>query len=783
MPGRPKNENGFGDDRNTDGSLVRRRFDLTGQVQGVGFRPWIYRLASEEKLAGHVGNSPAGAFIELEGESAVLERFLRRIHDEKPPLVRIRSIEETTLVPDGNTGFEIRSTTYEGKRQAGITPDTSICDDCHREMMDPNDRRYLYPFINCTNCGPRYSIIRSIPYDRVNTTMSVFTMCDACRKEYENPADRRFHAQPNACTVCGPQIRITDGTGVDLPGDPIPTAVRLLGDGRIVAIKGLGGFHLACRAEDAGAVALLRKRKTREAKPLAVMVGSVEAARRHVILDGPSERALTDPARPIVLAPRRSGSSICDDVAPGIKNLGIMLPYTPLHALIFAEDPSPLVMTSGNPSAEPLCAENSESLDRLASIADAFLLHDRVIERRLDDSVVLAVRPSGDEESVILPIRRARGYVPSPVTIRWAAKGPVLAVGGELKSTVCLLHGETAVMSEHLGDLDNPAAYRNFIGAVDALQELLDVKPVIAACDMHPGYAATRYAAGLGIPVVEVQHHHAHIVSCMADNGVEGKVVGVACDGTGYGTDGTIWGCEILLADEADFVRAGHLRPFPLPGGDAAAVDTWRPAAALLHGTFGEEWIGRLEEAGIPADRKSLALTGERLRSNTASLVRTSSLGRFFDAAAFLLGVCGRNRFEAEAPIVLESLATAPGNPFDCEMNKNDDGKWVFDYAPIVRGLLEGVRAGRPRAELAAAFHETVAIMLARCAGRVADENGVDRVLLSGGCFANRYLLTRMWELLREDGLNVFLHKRVPPGDGGISLGQAICAVERGRRD
>ncbi|MBN1825822.1 MAG: carbamoyltransferase HypF [Candidatus Eisenbacteria bacterium] len=762
------------------GEAGRLRLAVRGRVQGVGFRPWVYRLAVECGLAGHAGNDNAGAFVEIEGAADARERFLNRLMSEAPPLVRIASVERLAIPPKGETGFRILPSDEAGRREAEITPDAATCDDCLRELFDPGDRRYRYPFTNCTNCGPRYSIIRAVPYDRPNTTMRVFPMCAECRREYDDPGDRRFHAQPNACPVCGPRVWMTDAAGNPLERDPVREAARWLKEGRIVAIKGIGGFHLACRADDGEAVLRLRRRKAREAKPLAVMVGSPDEARLQVRLGPAAERALLSAARPIVLAPRTPESTTAEEVAPGNAALGVMLPYTPLHALLFAEALPPLVMTSGNPSAEPLSSGNDEALDRLGGIADAFLLNDRDIERPVDDSVVLAADAPDRPEGMVVPIRRARGYAPSPIRIRPAAKRAVLALGAEMKSTICLLRGEEAVLSEHLGDLDNPAAFRNFLAAMGRLRDLLRVEPEIVAYDPHPEYAASRHARSLGIPLIAVQHHHAHVASLAAEHALEGPLLGIACDGTGYGDDGTIWGCEILIAEGARYERVGHLRPFPLPGGDAGARETWRPAAGLLRETAGETWRPLLEEAaGGRIDPEALRLVEARLRDGGDRIVRTSSLGRLFDAAAFLVGAADRNRFEAEAPMALEALAGEPRpvEPLPFLVARGEGGKWIIDPAPLIDALLDGARGGRSAAEAAAAFHETIAAALAEAALRVAEERRLDRIGLTGGCFANRFLLLRLRERLRETGRKVYIHQEVPPGDGGISLGQAWVAA------
>jgi len=786
---------------------IRQRLEIAGRVQGVGFRPFVFRLAGELGLCGFVGNNERGVFIEAEGPGRALGSFAARLRDELPPLARISSLDIRDLPTRGDQTFRIAPSEAGADQQAEITPDAATCADCLAEMNDPRDRRYRYPFINCTNCGPRYSIIRGVPYDRPGTTMARFTMCPECRAEYEDPGNRRFHAQPNACPVCGPSIRLVDARGRGIAedgrviaddgraiaGDALKACADRLRAGEIVAVKGLGGFHLACRADSDEAVGRLRKRKNREAKPFAVMVADLAAAGAIAEIGGDAAAALLEPARPIVLVPKRAGAAVSALVAPNSRTFGIMLPYTPLHALLLADHKGPLVMTSGNPAEEPLCRDNGEALERLAAIADAFLLHDRDIERPIDDSVVLvapwpggtdteAAATGSTERSALLPLRRARGFVPDPVFVSPAAPVPVLAVGGELKSAVCILSGTRAVLSEHLGELSNPAAYRNFTRAVERLQDLLRVKPAIAACDMHPDYAATRFARSLGLPVTEVQHHHAHIVSCMAENNVSGPVIGISCDGTGYGTDGSVWGCEVLVCDAADFSRAGHLDTFPLPGGDAAARDTWRPAAGLLHAAFGSGWTGEAAVCFAGVDPEAAALAARRL-DGPAPGPLTSSLGRLFDAAAFILGLCARNRYEAEAPMAMEAAA------WDCPSETallpyalagGEGGAPLrIDVRPMIRALLESRRKARTAAESARAFHVTMAAALAECAARTAERTGIRTVALSGGCFANRFLLQRLASDLQRAKMDVITHCQVPPGDGGIALGQALAAAAR----
>lgn len=865
-------------------AVVRCRLEVRGRVQGVGFRPFVYRLASDMELGGFVGNDAHGVFIELEGPPTVVAAFNWRLRAEIPPAASITHVTAHRITPVGDDRhFRILASDTDGRPDAEIAPDLPVCEDCLRELFDPADRRYRYPFINCTNCGPRYSIIRAVPYDRPNTTMSAFTMCEACALEYADPRDRRFHAQPNACPACGPRVQLVDARGAALQGDAIKRCVDLLRSGAIVAIKGIGGFHLSCCARDDAAVARLRERKGREAKPLALMVAGLEEARRLVLIDDAAGRVLVEPARPIVLLPKRRGHRVSTLVAPGSADFGVMLPYTPLHHLLFAERIGPLVMTSANPSEEPLCRDNDEALLRLGGVADAFLLHDRDIERRVDDSVVRAggavdgprvtdslrrdaARQGGQSSVLPITLRRARGYAPAAMELPVEAEVPILATGAEMKSAVCLMQGGRAVLSEHLGELSNPVTWRHFIETIDAFKRLLDIDPQMAACDLHPAYAATRFARGLGLPLVEVQHHHAHAVSLMAEHGLSGPVVAVVCDGTGYGTDGAIWGGEVLVCDETGFERAAHLRYFPLPGGDAAAQETWRPLAGLLRTMFGprwrERWVALLaattpgrtpaprdhalvasaprgrrapaEHRGhIPAtsaprgrraparhrhrarpdtcggprwDAETLAVAEQRM-VNLARVPRTSSTGRMFDAVAALIGACDRNRFEAEAAMTLEAMASehpqveplryridgrrrrprpqsGPAGAFGTTAPvPRSTGPMQLDLRPMMFELLDDLAAGRPAREMARAFHETLAAMFAEAADITCRDTGLNRVALSGGCFANRLLTERLVQRLQDAGREVFVHRRIPPGDGGIALGQAMVAAARhGRR-
>ncbi len=759
--------------------IVRRRYEIRGQVQGVGFRPFVYRLASAHGLAGFVRNSSRGAAIEAEGPLAGLETFERQLAQELPPLARITALVRTELTPRGELEFTIRASEREAGERPEVTPDAATCDDCLRELFDPADRRYRYPFINCTNCGPRYSIIRGVPYDRPQTTMAVFRMCPACAREYGDPADRRFHAQPNACPACGPRVRILGG-GAEPDFPSVQAAARLLSEGAIVAVKGIGGYHLACRADRAEVVARLRERKLRDGKPLALMVPDLHVARRLCRLSAADVEALSSAAAPIVLAPQADGHGLASGVAPGCPDFGLMLPYAPLHHLLFAAGLGPLVMTSANLAGQPLTYRDADAQAELGEVADAFLVHDREIFRPVDDSVVFTFRGE------TIPLRRARGYAPRPVRlapelVRHGAGRRILATGGELKSTACLLDGREAILTEHLGDLTRPETFRHFVSAVERLRELCAFEPECVACDLHPHYLASRYARELGLPLIEVQHHHAHIASVMAEWGECGPVIGLSCDGTGYGTDGAVWGCEVLWCDRAEWRRLGHLAYFPLVGGDAAALETWRPAAALLRAACGISAYS----AALATAPEQIRPAPEALRIFEQQLTRglnsppCSSLGRVFDAVAYLLGLCGRNRHEAEGAMAVE--AAAAGQPAEVEslaysVRADRDGLQLV-VAELIRDLLRARGAGESVGRLAARFHEAVARMLAEAADRAAGPAGVGTIALSGGCFANRRLLTRLVELIEGSGRRVIYHRQVPSGDGGLALGQAAIAA------
>jgi len=741
--------------------LARRQIRIRGVVQGVGFRPFVHNLAQEMGLAGFVLNSSAGVTVEVEGAPGELDRFAARVQAEAPPLARIAEMLVAQIDPLGERGFAIRESQAEEGEFVLVSPDVATCPDCYRDFTDPANRRYGYAFTNCTNCGPRYTIIRDIPYDRPNTTMAGFRMCAACQAEYDDPANRRFHAQPNACPECGPRLSAPTGE-----------AQQRLRAGEILAIRGLGGFHLACDPRNDAAVRRLRERKRRSDKPFALMARDLAVVEAFCAVSEDDRRALESPRRPIVILPRRRDADISAAVAPGNNTIGVMLPYTPLHHLLFAGAPyDALVMTSGNLSEEPIVTANEEALERLRPVADWFLLHDRDIYMRADDSVV---RTFEGRERVL---RRSRGFVPQAIDLGMEVP-EVLACGAELKNTFCLSKGRYAVLSQHIGDMENYETLVFFEETLADLRKLFRVEPRAVAYDLHPGYLSTQYA--LRAPDLEkigVQHHHAHIASCMAENGLRGKVIGVALDGTGYGTDGRIWGGEFLIADYAGFARRAHLRYVPLAGGDAAIRQTWRPALAYLADTFGPdaEFFDLAPWRDVPEVQRKAVRSMIAHRVNT---VDTSSCGRLFDAVASIIGLRQQINYEGQAAIELETIVAADvadAYPFAIE---ND----VVDYRPAIERIVADVRAGVPAPVIAARFHNAVADAVVEVCRRLRAEESLDRVCLSGGTFQNMKLLARTLAGLRKASFETYIHAQAPSNDGGIALGQAVIAAEILRR-
>jgi hydrogenase maturation protein HypF len=754
---------------------VRKGIEVFGIVQGVGFRPHAFRLASERSLIGTIANTGAGVAIDVQGPKRAIADFLAHLATDAPPLARITGVKVRDLPDRANGTLRILPSREGVERRALLSADVAVCADCLREMADPADRRHGYPFINCTNCGPRYTIAHDIPYDRHRTTMARFGMCDDCRREYEDPGDRRFHAQATACWTCGPQVALSDNAGqrIETP-DAIAEAAARLAEGAIVAVKGLGGFHLAVDAGNDEAVRRLRRRKGRVGKPFAIMAPDLAAIEGFAEINETARGLLTAPERPIVLLPRRRPSPIAEDVAPCQGYLGVFLPYTPLHHLLFAACGSrTLVMTSGNLSEEPIAVGNEEAVRRLHGLADCFLMHDRDIAYRCDDSVVAVVGGRAR------PIRRSRGYVPVPVPLHdeWP---PILAVGGELKNTICLTKGRLAFLSQHIGDLENAETHASFEETTAHLERILRIEPQIVAYDLHPDYFSTRWAlAQPDVKLVGVQHHHAHIASCMAENRLDGRVIGFALDGTGYGTDGKIWGGEVLVVGYDAFVRVAHLAYLPMPGGEAAVREPWRMAVAYLARHFGRElfdlpvpFVKRLDRG-----RTDVLL---RMQHRGVNSPLTSSCGRLFDAVAALLGIRRRVTYEGQAAIELEMAMDGAEGDAAYPLGIVPDGSgWQIDTQPLFEHLANDLRQGVPTREISLRFHNGLVAAFAHLASLVRERTGLDRVCLSGGTFQNAYLLAHLQARLESEGFDVYTHTRVPAGDGGLSLGQALVAAHR----
>lgn len=737
----------------------------------MGFRPFVYRLAVELGLSGSVANDSRGVVIDVEGSGDDLDELARRLVEEAPPLARIARLDVAALEAAGvGTRFSIVDSRAEGAPAVAVSVDVATCDDCLAELTDPTDRRFGYPFVNCTNCGPRYTIILSVPYDRAGTTMASFQMCDDCAKEYRDPANRRFHAEPNACGVCGPHLRLVspDGTVTAERGAALDGAASALGAGQVVAVKGLGGYHLAVDAGQPEAVAELRRRKARDDKPFALMVADLAAARSLCRLTPAAEAALASPRRPIVLAPRLPDAPVAAGVAPGLGELGLMLAYTPLHHLLLATVGRPLVMTSGNLSDEPIAHDDDDAIHRLGPMVDAILSHDRAIHIRCDDSVV---RGGGARVQMI---RRSRGYAPEPIPLAKAARRQVLAVGAELKNTVAVVKGHNVIASHHIGDLEHLAAYRSFLQAVDHLCRLTGTAPEVVAHDLHPEYLSTKFAVEGDVPTLGVQHHHAHIASCLVDNGHEGQVLGIAFDGLGLGTDGTMWGGELLVADLEGFHRVGHLRTVPMVGGNQAVREPWRMAVSWVHAALGDEAAARY---GRTVDNRWEAVLA---RGKRPDALLTSSAGRLFDAVAALCGLRPRVTYEAQAAIELEAAcADVPvgmGTGWEVEIT-SAGGLTVMDPSPLVARVLAERERGTPVAQVAAGFHDGLGRATADTAIALARSAGLDTVALSGGVFQNARLTDVVAGRVAAAGLNVLVHQHLPPNDGAISVGQAAIAA------
>lgn len=749
-----------------DVAVDRRRIDLAGTVQGVGFRPFVQQLASRLGISGFVTNTGAGVSIEAEAESGTLDRFARDLIACAPALAHITSVTVRAVPVRAEPGFRIAVSTGDGRPTLSIPADLATCAACVAELFDSSDRRYRYPFITCTQCGPRLTIVTGAPYDRERTTMASFQMCAACQREYTDPADRRFHAETIACAACGPRLTIVDGDGRRLVGDPIRLAAEAMRGGRIVAVKGLGGFHLACDATDAGAVAGLRSRKHRDHKPFAIMLRDLDAVRALCVVSDAQCERLSSPAHPIVLLRRAAAAtSLAADIAPDVDRLGVMLPYTPIHHLLFdAIGDRPLVMTSGNRSDEPIAIDNAEALSRLAGIADLLLVHDRSIHVRCDDSVIDEVTGTP------LVIRRSRGYAPAPVQLAEETVEPILAVGGQLKNTFAIARGRHAFLSHHIGDLDELRAFEAYQRDIVLFEQVLGVRPGVVAYDSHPDYASTRAAlerdAHLRIPV---QHHHAHVASCIAEHAIEGPVIGLAWDGAGWGPDQTVWGGEFLVGDCRHVERAGHFRYVSLPGGDRAAREPWRMALSHLSDAG-------LDATALPVPSRSAGLL-QHMIATGAGTPRTSSVGRLFDAVSSILGLRHTASFEGQAAMQLQALAerSGPVQPYGVQIEK--DELLVVD----TRELISAVSADRIRCvdapTIARRFHATLAMAAMEMCRRIRPTHGTNRVVLTGGVFQNALLAAEVERHLVYEGFEVYRHRIVPPGDGGLSLGQVAVAA------
>ena len=762
---------------------ARLRLDIRGAVQGVGFRPFVHRLAARLGLGGGVRNDARGVVIEVEGERERINEFTEWLQTDKPPAAALHAVRLTWQAPQNETGFRIGPSHEEGAKQAVILPDLATCADCHRELVSAGDRRHQYPFTNCTNCGPRFSIIQALPYDRGNTTMAGFVMCEECEREYHSVHDRRFHAQPNACPHCGPHLSLVDHAGgVLAEHDPaLGEACRALRAGQLLAVKGLGGFHVMVDATNQPAVARLRERKARWEKPLALMVRNLAAARELCEVPAPAAEVLSSPPAPILLLRRRPQSGVADAVAPGNPYLGMMLAYTPLHHLLLDELMLPVVATSGNRSEEPICIDNSEALRRLGPIADLFLMHDRPIERHIDDSVALL------EGSALRLLRRARGYAPLPVPVP-APLDTILAVGPHLKNTVALGVGSSVMVSQHIGDLTTPEAAAAHDRVIGDLLRMYEAHPVAIAHDLHPDYASTHWveqrSAGLGsLRRVGVQHHHAHLAACLADCGDAGPALGVIWDGSGWGPDHTVWGGELLLGSAAGFERVAHFKQFRLPGSEAAVREPRRAALGLLFEMYG---VGAEQLAPTATvDSFTAAERGVlfRMLGRHVNAPLTSSAGRLFDAVASLIGLRHKVSFEGQAAAELEYLADAHDadevDAYPAELRCDGDRPLILDWGPMVEAILSDTRQRVPARCIAGKFHNTLAEFVVQAAAQVARTAGVTKVALSGGCFQNRVLTRLCSRRLERAGFQVLRHQQVPPNDGGISLGQVMVAAAK----
>lgn len=761
--------------------IKRQRIFITGRVQGVGFRPAVYKIVSQIGLTGFVYNDTKGVTLELQGEKEKISEFLERLQDmDKPPLAEIKSYKVADIATvEGEEKFIIKASESEGTALSQVTADMAVCEDCLAEMTDKENFRYRYPFINCTNCGPRYSIVKTIPYDRCNTTMSVFEMCNKCAAQYKDVRDRRFHAQPVACPSCGPKIWLTNAEGKTIETEidkVLAETARLLSNGKIVAIKGVGGFHLSVDALNDKAVRRLRERKKRDYKPFAMMAASIQRIKEYAIVSESAERVLKSPQSPIVLLPKKNGSEIALSVAEGVNTFGFMLCYAPLHHLLFAEGIKALVMTSGNISDEPLICKNEQALEKLGGVADAFLMHDREIYRQVDDSIVHFL----DERAI--PLRRSRGYVPRPILTEEICKEDIFAAGADMKNAFCFVKQNQLICSEHIGELEDAEVHHHYINSIEHLRKLFEVEPKAAVCDLHPGYLSTQYALSMpDVKIIQVQHHWAHIASVLIEHGQSGPVIGLAADGTGYGTDGAIWGCECMIASLDDFERFGHLAYYPLAGADKASKEAIRPLLGLLKKTYGDDlklekfsWL--LDKIEPDINKQQIILEQIEKQVNT---VETSSLGRVFDAVAAVVGLGAYNHFEAQLPMALEAIAEDNiEEHYDFELIKKINEPIQIDLCKTMRQIISDIKEGMSGGVISAKFHNTADAALLEMAKAARDSSKLNLVALSGGVFCNRYLANRLIKLLKKNDFRVLFNREFPSNDGGISVGQAAIAAK-----
>ncbi len=742
----------------------RLRCSVSGIVQGVGFRPFIYRLAKQAGLSGSVRNTASGVCIEVQSaDASKLDRFFSDMKEKAPPLSRISSVAITEIPATADTDFTLVSSDNEGSVQTLVSPDIAICNECRNELRDPSDRRYAYPFINCTNCGPRYTIIEQIPYDRPSTSMKQFTMCPECDREYHDPMSRRFHAQPNACQLCGPALQLLDSEGNPVEcSDPVGYAAAMLKSSRIIAVKGIGGFHLAVNAFDDSAISRLRKRKQREKKPFALMAKDLATAARFCHIDDSERRALCSPEAPVVLLKQKEKDGLSGEIAPGNNRLGMMLPYSPLHVLLMERAPDVLVMTSANSADEPIAIDNREAVQRLGGIADYFLVHDRPVYLGCDDSVTIHLAGR------LRQIRRSRGYVPAPVPLVSGGE-VVLAAGAEIKNTVCLLKEDRAILSQHIGDLKNYESYVHYRKVVDHLQHIFQTSPALIVGDMHPAYISTQWALEQKkTPVLFVQHHHAHLVSCLAENHCKEPAIGVILDGTGYGNDGSIWGGEVLIGDASGARRFASLEPVALPGGDAVVFSPWKTAAGYLYHTF-----KALPDLDVFRD-KDVAGVLQMLEKGINSPL-TSSCGRLFDAVAAITGICRESSYEGQAAIeLMHAAGSLEGEPFSRQIVPAAGNRWQLSVSPLIREIVTAVQSGVKSAVVSRRFHVTIVWLLTAIVKKATAATGIRTVALSGGVFQNELLFEGLHAQLEKEGFSVLTQSQVPSNDGGISLGQAV---------